>query len=80
MSCRELRSSIIKTKIENTTNKREKTKVEIKFGLELNEEQKLCKSRIYNSPISIIEGGAGSGKTTVATITALNLLFKKQRA
>lgn len=59
------------------TNKK-KPKGEIKFKLSLNEEQKHYKALILNSPISVIDGAAGSGKTTLASQVALDLLFRKE--
>jgi phosphate starvation-inducible PhoH-like protein len=50
----------------------------IKFNVQLNEEQKLAKQLILESPITAIKGMAGSGKTLVATQVALDLLFTKQ--
>jgi phosphate starvation-inducible protein PhoH and related proteins len=56
------------------TQKR-KPKNPIKFKLTLNEEQKLAKSIILESPIIVLKGNAGSGKTFLAVQTALDLLF-----
>jgi phosphate starvation-inducible PhoH-like protein len=50
----------------------------IKFNVQLNEEQKVAKSNILESPITVIRGMAGSGKTLVATQVALDMLFTKQ--
>ena len=50
----------------------------IKFQVQLNEEQKVAKSNILESPITVIRGMAGSGKTLVATQVALDMLFTKQ--
>ena len=50
----------------------------IKFNVTLNEEQKQAKSSILNSPITVLKGMAGSGKTLVATQVGLDLLFRKQ--
>jgi len=50
----------------------------IKFGVQLNDEQKKAKETILYNPITVIAGAAGSGKTLVATQTALDLLFTKQ--
>lgn len=49
----------------------------IKFNVQLNDEQKKAKSLILNSPITVLKGMAGSGKTLVATQVALDLLFQK---
>lgn len=50
----------------------------IKFNVTLNEEQKAAKASILNSPITVLKGMAGSGKTLVATQVGLDLLFRKQ--
>ena len=50
----------------------------IKFNIQLNEEQKKAKALILDSPVTVLKGMAGSGKTLVATQVALDLLFTKQ--
>ena len=50
----------------------------IKFNVQLNEEQKHAKALILNSPITVLKGMAGSGKTLVATQVGLDLLFRKE--
>tara|TARA_Y100001972_G_C7664979_1_gene336027 strand:- start:5071 stop:5757 length:687 start_codon:yes stop_codon:yes gene_type:complete len=50
----------------------------IKFQVQLNEEQKIAKALILDSPVTVLKGMAGSGKTLVATQVALDLLFTKQ--
>lgn len=55
---------------------KKKPKGEIKFNLQLNEEQKLAKELIINNTITILNGKAGSGKSTVAAQAALDLLFR----
>ena len=55
-----------------------KPKGEIRFKLQLNEEQKQAKQDILNYPYTLIKGFAGSGKTLVACQVALDLLFKKE--
>ena len=62
---------------EDPTGKR-KPKNPIKFKISLNDEQKQAKELIYNNPITVINGMAGSGKTLVATQVGLDLLFTKQ--
>ena len=47
-----------------------------KFKIQLNEEQKEAKANILQVPITVLKGGAGSGKTLVACQTALDLLFR----
>ena len=55
-----------------------KPKNPIKFKLELNEEQKIAKANIFENPITLLKGSAGSGKTLVACQTALDMLFKRE--
>lgn len=55
-----------------------KPKGEIRFKLQLNEEQKEAKSNILEYPITLIKGMAGSGKTLLACQIALDLIFKKE--
>jgi len=50
----------------------------IKFGIQLNEEQKDAKEAILNSTVSVIRGKAGSGKSLLAAQIALDMLFKKE--
>jgi len=50
----------------------------IKFNVQLNDEQKLAKALILESPITVIKGMAGSGKTLVASQVALDMLFTKR--
>lgn len=58
--------------------KGKKLKGEIKFNIQLNDEQKEAKKTILNNTITILKGSAGSGKSLVAAQTALDCLFKKQ--
>jgi phosphate starvation-inducible PhoH-like protein len=53
-------------------------KLEIKYNLQLNEEQKEAKRLILDNQIVIITGRAGSGKSLVGAITALDFLSTKQ--
>jgi predicted ribonuclease YlaK len=55
-----------------------KPKSEIKFNVQLNEEQKEAKRLILENEIVIITGRAGSGKTLTAAQTALDLMFKTE--
>lgn len=60
-------------------NKQKKVfKNEIKYNIELNEEQKEVKRLIYDNQIVIITGRAGSGKSLVSAQSALDFLFKKE--
>jgi phosphate starvation-inducible PhoH-like protein len=53
-------------------------KSEIKYNVQLNEEQKEAKALILNNQIVIVTGRAGSGKSLVGAITALDFLNTKQ--
>lgn len=53
-------------------------KNDIKFNVELNEEQKEAKRLIIDNQIVVITGFAGTGKSLVAAQVALDFLFKKQ--
>lgn len=60
------------------TKTKENTEKSIRFGVSLNEEQKLAKINILENTISVLHGKAGSGKTLLACQVALDGLFKKQ--
>lgn len=53
-------------------------KNEIKYNIQLNEEQKEAKKLILENQIVIVTGRAGSGKSLVGSITALDFLNTKQ--
>lgn len=53
-------------------------KGDIKYNISLNEEQKMAKQLIIDNQIVIITGRAGSGKSLVGAITALDFLNTKQ--
>jgi phosphate starvation-inducible PhoH-like protein len=55
-----------------------KPKNPIKFKIELNEEQKIAKAVIYENPVVLLKGMAGSGKTLVACQVALDMFFKRE--
>ena len=57
---------------------RRELKNEIKYKIQLDEDQKRVKEAIYNNQIVVINGRAGSGKSLVAAQTALDLLFKRE--
>ena len=61
-----------------STQQKRKPKNPIKFQVTLNEEQKQAKSVILESKITVLKGGAGSGKSMVAAQVALDLLFTHQ--
>lgn len=52
-------------------------KNDIKYNITLNDEQKLAKELIIANQIVIITGRAGSGKSLVGAVTALDFLNKK---
>lgn len=60
----------------NAPNRERKN--EIKYQINLNEEQKEAKRLIIENQIVIITGRAGSGKSLVSAQTALDFLNKKQ--
>lgn len=63
----------------STGNERKKRpKNPIRFQVTLNEEQKVAKAVILQNKITVLKGGAGSGKSMVAAQTALDLLFTHQ--
>lgn len=55
-----------------------KPKGQIKFKIELNEEQKAAKAIIYETPVVLLKGFAGSGKTLLACQVALDMFFKRE--
>jgi phosphate starvation-inducible PhoH-like protein len=61
-----------------TNKSKRKPKNPIKFGIQLNDEQKEAKSVILDNAITILTGKAGSGKTMLACQVALDQFFTKQ--
>lgn len=55
-----------------------KPKNPVKFKIELNDEQRAAKAIIYDNPIVLLKGMAGSGKTLVACQIALDMFFKRE--
>jgi phosphate starvation-inducible PhoH-like protein len=53
-------------------------KNEIKYQIQLNEEQKEAKRLIVDNQVVVITGRAGCGKSLVSAQAALDLLFKKE--
>lgn len=53
-------------------------KNEIKYQIQLDEDQKKVKEAIFNNQIVVVTGFAGSGKSLVLAQTALDLIFKKE--
>lgn len=49
----------------------------VNFKIELNQEQKEAKALILDRPVSILTGEAGSGKTQLAVLVAMDLFFRK---
>ena len=64
--------------VQTTVTKKKKLKNPIKFQVTLNEEQKSAKAQILGNKITVLRGGAGSGKSMVAAQAALDLLFTGQ--
>ena len=62
--------------IENTSKRVPKN--DIKFNINLSEEQKQAKGEILKYPFNFILGKAGSGKTLIAVQIALDQFFKRQ--
>jgi len=58
--------------------KKKNIKNDIKFQISLNEEQKQAKAIILQNKITVLRGGAGSGKSMVAAQVALDLLFRRE--
>lgn len=63
---------------ESGVNTKRKPKNPIKFQVTLNEEQKMAKAVILQNKVTVLKGGAGSGKSMVAAQVALDLLFTHQ--
>ena len=53
-------------------------KSEIKYVIQLNDEQKEVKRLIRENQIVVITGRAGCGKSLVSAVTALDFIFKKE--
>ncbi len=53
-------------------------KGEIRFSIQLSEDQKDAKANILHHPVNFIIGQAGSGKTALAVQVALDLYFKRK--
>ena len=63
---------------QDTFKAKRKPKGPIKFKLTLNDEQKEAKKIILESPVTLLKGMAGSGKTLLACQIALDLYFQKE--
>jgi phosphate starvation-inducible PhoH-like protein len=68
----------ITEKAQETFKNKNKPKTPFKFTSQLNEEQKQAKNTILNNDVIAIKGSAGSGKSYIAIMTGLDLLFKKE--
>jgi len=66
------------TKGDKPTTVKKELKNEIKYQVQLTDEQKAVKSGAYQKDVTIVLGHFGSGKTLVAAQIALDMLFKKQ--
>lgn len=66
------------TQIAGQEKQKKVFKNEIKYSIQLNEEQKEAKRLIRENQIVIITGRAGCGKSLVSAQTALDFLFKKE--
>ena len=53
-------------------------KGEIKYGVTLDEEQKIAKAGAFDKDVTFLLGKFGSGKSLLATAIAIDMLFKKQ--
>lgn len=53
-------------------------KSEIKYAIQLNDEQKEVKRLIRENQVVVITGRAGCGKSLVSAVTALDFIFKKE--
>lgn len=63
---------------EEVFREKRKPKGDIKFKIQLNEEQKLGKHEIIDGEIIIVTGPAGTGKTLMVAQTVLDLMFKTE--
>jgi len=61
-----------------TLKRKEPTKRPINFSVQLSEDQKIAKDVVLNSRVSIITGFAGSGKSTLTSQIALDLMLSKK--
>ena len=66
------------TQIAGQEKQKKVFKNEIKYSIQLNEEQKEAKRLIRENQIVIITGRAGCGKSLVSAQTALDFIFKKE--
>ena len=64
--------------LKDAVSGKRKPKGDIKFNVQLNEEQKLGKAIILDSEIIIITGPPGCGKSLLVAQTSLDLLFRSE--
>jgi len=63
---------------DDKTKQKKVLKNDIKYSIQLNDEQKEAKRLIRENQIVVITGRAGCGKSLVSAQTALDFLFKKE--
>lgn len=63
---------------EDVFKAKRKPKNPITFKVQLNDEQKEAKSIILSNTVTVVTGAAGSGKTLLATLTGLDMLFRRE--
>lgn len=68
--------SLGEEKTKNTFKRKPKT--DVKFAIQLNEEQKSAKAEVLNNTVTLLKGQAGSGKTLLACQIALDMFFTRQ--
>ena len=61
----------------SNTQKR-KPKGDIKYNIDLNDEQKNAKRFIMENDITVLKGAAGSGKTILSCLIALDMFNKRE--
>ena len=67
----------MENQVRQSNLEKRKTKNPIRFKVELNEEQKKAKTLMYDNPVVLLKGQAGSGKTLAACQVALDMFFKR---
>ena len=65
------------TEAQEVFKAKRKPKGPIKFNVQLNEEQKIAKGKIFENTVTVLRGKAGSGKSLLAANVALDLLFRR---
>jgi len=67
----------MENQVRQSNLEKRKPKNPIRFKVELNEEQKKAKTLMYDNPVVLLKGQAGSGKTLAACQVALDMFFKR---